>query len=146
MDDRKRIKRDYEGLIKRLHKKSTATQTLGEFSFFENGVKLIFSCKTIELEVDCNAVRDDAIPPGYYKVVKRWSKKYKWHFHITGVEGRSLILIHNANYSRQLLGCVGVGASHKDIDSDGLCDVTSSKSTLKRMNKILPKEFILKII
>ena len=107
---------------------------------------MVFKCKTIELEVDCNAVRDDAIPAGYYKVVKRWSKKYGWHFHITEVPNRSLILIHNANFSRQLLGCVAVGASHTDIDGDGLIDVTSSKSTLKRMNKILPDEWILKII
>ena len=144
MDNKKRIKRYYEGLLVR--EKSTETQTLGSFSFFDNGVKLIFSCKTIELEVDCNAVRDDAIPNGYYTVKKRWSQKYKWHFHITGVKGRSLILIHNANFSRQLLGCVGVGASHVDIDNDGLVDVTSSRSTLKRMNKVLPNEFILKII
>jgi len=143
MDNRKRIVRDYDAIIVR--EKSTETQTLGEFSYFQDRVKLIFSCKTIELEVDCNAVRDDAIPPGYYTVVKRYSEKYRWHFHITGVEGRSLILIHNANYSRQLLGCVGVGASHVDIDKDGLVDVTSSKSTLKRMNKILPEEFILKV-
>jgi hypothetical protein len=144
MDNRKRIVRDYDALLKR--QKSTETQTLGAFTYYQDRIKLIFSCKTIELEVDCNAYRDDAIPSGYYKVVKRYSKKYGWHFHITGVEGRTLILIHNANFSRQLLGCVGVGASHKDIDKDGLVDVTSSKSTLKRMNKIFPNEFILKII
>ena len=144
MNDKKRVVRDFDALLKR--KKSTETQTLGEFYFFFDRVKLVFSCKTIELEVDCNAVRDDAIPFGYYKVIKRWSKKYGWHFHITGVPNRSLILIHNANFSRQLLGCVGVGASHVDIDNDGLVDVTSSKSTMKRMNKVLPNEFILKIL
>ena len=144
MNDKKRIVRDYDALLKR--EKSTETQTLGEFGYFQDRVKLVFSCKTIELEVDCNAVRDDAIPPGYYKVKKRYSEKYRWHFHITDVPNRSYILIHNANYSRQLLGCVGVGASHVDIDGDGLVDVTSSKSTLKRMNKILPEEFVLKIM
>ena len=135
MDDKKRIKRDYDALLKR--EKSTDTQTLGQFDFFGESIKSIFSCKTVELEVDCNAVRDDAIPPGYYTVVKRYSEKYKWHFHITGVPNRSLILIHNANFSRQLLGCVAVGASHVDIDKDGLVDVTSSRSTLKRMKSIM---------
>lgn len=144
MDDKKRIKRDFDALLKR--GESTKTQTLGSFTYYQDRVKLVFSCKTLELEVDCNAVRDDAIPSGYYKVVKRYSPKYKWHFHITDVPNRSYILIHNANYSRQLLGCVAVGASHTDIDGDGLTDVTSSKSTLKRMNKVLPNEFILKIV
>lgn len=144
MDDRKRMKRGYDSLLKR--EKSTETQTLGQFDFYGESIKSIFSCKTIELEVDCNNVRDDAIPSGTYTVVKRWSQKYKWHFHITDVPNRSYILMHNANYSRQLLGCVGVGASHVDIDKDGLADVTSSKSTLKRMNKILPDTFTIKII
>lgn len=143
MDNRKRIVRDFDALLKR--EKSTETQTLGEFTYFEDRVRVTFTCKTIELEVDCNAVRDDAIPRGYYTVVKRYSPKYKWHFHITDVPNRSLILFHNANYSRQLLGCVGVGASHVDIDKDGLVDVTSSRSTLKRMNKVLPDRFLLKV-
>lgn len=144
MDDRKRVVRDFDAVLKR--EKSTETQTLGEFIFYGDSIKQIFSCKTVELEVDCNAVRDDAIPCGLYKVVKRHSAKYKWHWHITDVPNRDYILIHNANYSRQLLGCVAVGASHVDIDKDGLTDVTSSKSTLKRMNKILPDEWILKIV
>jgi len=144
MDDKPRIKRDHDALLKR--QKSTATQTIGEFSFYGESIRAIFTCKTIELEVDCNNVRDDAIPPGMYVVVKRWSQKYGWHFHIIDVPGRSLILFHNANYSRELLGCVGVGASHKDIDGDGKIDVTSSRSTLKRMNKVLPDRFTLKII
>lgn len=144
MDDKKRIKRDFDALLRR--ERSTKTQTLGEFIFYGDSIKPVFSCKTVELEVDKNAVRDDAIPCGTYTVVKRWSEKYKWHFHILDVPNRSYILIHNANYSRQLLGCVAVGASHKDIDKDGLIDVTSSKSTLKRMNKVLPDKFTLKII
>lgn len=143
MDNKKRIIRDFDALLKR--QKSTNTQTLGEFTFYQDRIKIIFYCKTIELEVDCNKIRDDAIPPGYYDVEKRWSEKYKWHFHIKDVPGRSYILIHNANFSRQLLGCIAVGSSHVDIDKDGLTDVTSSRSTLKRMNKILPNEFILKI-
>ena len=144
MDSKKRITRDFDALLKR--EKSTETQTLGEFTYYQDRLKVVFTCKTVELEVDCNAVRDDAIPAGDYTVIKRWSQKYKWHFHITNVPNRSYILIHNANYSRQLLGCVAVGASHADIDKDGLVDVTSSKSTLKRMNKVLPNEFILRII
>ena len=144
MDDKERIKRDYDGVLRR--ERSTKTQTIGEFTFYDENGKVIFSCKTVELEVDCNARRDDAIPNGLYKVVLRYSAKYKNHFHITGVPNRSLILMHNANFSRELLGCVGVGKKHADIDKDGLIDVTSSKATMKEMMSKLPDEWMLRIV
>jgi len=134
----------FDVLIQR--EKSSATQTLGELTVYENRIKPIYDCKTVELEVDVNAQRDDAIPNGIYKVVKRVSMKYGNHFHILDVPNRSYILIHNANYSRQLLGCVAVGTNHTDIDRDGLKDVTSSKATLKQLVELLPSEFILKIV
>jgi hypothetical protein len=137
---------EFDALLQRLHHLATPTQTPGEFTVYQDNIKPIFDCKTIELEVDCNAVRDDAIPPGTYTVVKRWSKKYEWHFHIKDVPNRDLILIHNANFSRQLLGCVGVGEKHMDIDKDGLIDVTNSKETMKKLLAILPEKFILKVI
>ena len=125
---------------------STETQTLGEMTCYLDQVKPIFDCKTLELEVDCNAKRDDAIPPGLYDVVKRWSQKYGWHFHILNVPNRDFILIHNANYSFQILGCIAVGISHQDINKDGLKDVTSSKATMKKLLDIMPDKFILKIV
>ena len=135
---------EFDVLLQR--EKSTETQTLGELTIFQDKVKPIFDCKTIELEVDSNAKRDDAIPEGLYKVIKRYSKKYGWHFHILDVPNRDYILIHAANYSRQLLGCIAVGLSHADIDKDGLEDVTSSNATLKKMNEILPDSFMLQIL
>ena len=122
------------------------TQTLGELDVFSDDDNLIFTCKTLELEEDINAVRDDCIPKGTYKVVRRFSEKYKNHFHILDVPNRSYILIHSANYSRQLLGCIAVGHAHIDIDGDGLKDVTSSKATMQRLNEILPNEFELQIL
>ena len=120
------------------------TQTLGELVVYDDN-QPIFKCKTIELEVDKNAKRDDAIPYGAYEVVKRVSSKYGNHFHVLNVPNRDYILIHNANYSRQLLGCIAVGQKHLDIDNDGLKDVTSSKLTLKRLNEVLPDSFSLEI-
>mgnify|MGYP005996027743 CR=1 FL=1 len=122
------------------------TQTLGTLTVYEDRIKPVYDCKTVELEVDKNAVRDDAIPAGLYDVEKRYSKKYGWHFHILNVENRSLILIHNANFSYQLLGCVAVGKKHIDINKDGLKDVTSSKATMKELLNILPDKFKLKIV
>ncbi len=135
---------DFDVLIQR--EESTETQTLGNLTVYTDRIKPIFDCKTLELEVDSNKKRDDAIPAGRYTVVKRNSAKYGNHFHITKVENRSYILIHAANFSRQLLGCIAPGASHTDIDKDGLKDVTSSKSTMKRLLKLLPDEFILEIV
>jgi len=123
----------------------STTQTLGELDIFD-GDKLVFSCKTLELEEDVNAVRDDCIPKGVYKVVLRNSAKYGDHFHVTNVPNRSLILIHAANYSRQLLGCIAVGKAHIDIDGDGLKDVTSSKATMAKLNEILKDDFELTIL
>lgn len=137
---------DFDALLERDKIQSNDVQTVGEFTYYEDKTKPIFDCKTIELEVDCNAKRDDAIPYGYYKCIKRYSKKYGWHIHITNVPNRDLILIHNANYSRELLGCVGVGEKHIDIDKDGLLDVTNSKNTLKKLMLIVADEFILKVI
>lgn len=121
------------------------TQTLGELIVFE-GDNAIYHCKTMELEEDINAVRDDCIPPGTYNVVKRYSAKYKEHFHVLDVPNRSYILIHSANYSRQLLGCIAVGKEHIDIDHDGLEDVTNSRVTMRELNNILPNKFKLQII
>ena len=136
----------YDMLIKRDKDKATKTQTPGELTVYTDQVKPVFDCATLELEVDKNAKRDDAIPAGTYTVVKRWSSKYKNHFHILDVENRDYILIHNANYSRQLLGCVAVGERHVDIDGDGLLDVNNSVRTLKKLVAMMPSEFKLKIV
>lgn len=42
------------------------------------------------------------------------------------VPGRSEILIHVANYVNQLMGCIAPGLYHRDIDNDGIIDVTNS--------------------
>ena len=114
-------------------------QTLGEFTYNA------FSCKTIELGWHGNEKQKSCVPKGIYKVVRRNSAKYGEHFHLTNVKDRDLILIHNANFSRQLLGCVGVGDKHTDIDGDGLRDVINSKATLRAMLKVLPEKFLLEI-
>ena len=136
----------FDWLIKRDKDKATETQTPGILTVYVDQIKPVFDCATLELEVDKNAKRDDAIPPGIYTVVKRWSSKYKDHFHILDVPNRDYILVHNANYSRQLLGCVAVGEKHRDIDGDGLTDVTNSVRTLKKLVAMMPNKFKLKIV
>lgn len=114
-------------------------QTIGEFHVVGGAVP--FSGKTVELEYNDNKKRISCIPPGTYIVVKRTSPKYGEHFHITNVPNRDFILIHACNYSRQLLGCIGVGDTHVDLDKDGLKDITNSKMTLTKLYKMMPSTF-----
>lgn len=112
-------------------------QTIGEFHV----IGADFSGKTMELEYNDNKKRISCIPCGAYIVKKRISKKYGEHFHITDVPNRDFILIHSCNYSRQLLGCIGVGDAHVDLDKDGLKDITNSKITLAKLYDIMPDTF-----
>jgi hypothetical protein len=120
---------------------SDKLQTLGELTVIGD----TFKCKTMELEYNDNKKRISCIPAGTYIVKKRTSDKYKEHFHITDVPNRDFILIHNCNYSRELLGCIGVGESFIDLDKDGLKDITNSKVTLKKLYDLMPSEFKLTI-
>ena len=120
-------------------------QTLGILTIYDDNNFPKWECRTLELPDKDNQSRISCIPKGAYTVVKRNSAKYGDHFHILDVPNRSYILVHNANYVRQLLGCIAVGLAHTDIDGDGLRDVTRSKSTLRDLNKELPDRFELTI-
>jgi hypothetical protein len=111
-------------------------QTLGTMHYDDKEV-----AKTLELPWRNNAQRISCIPTGTYRVIRRTSKKYGRHFHILGVDSRSYILIHHANFYYQLLGCIGVGRAHIDINGDGLRDITASRATMTRLLNLLPKEF-----
>lgn len=69
--------------------------------------------KTIELPWKLNSVRISCIPEGRYTLRKRYSVKFKWHFEIWGVKGRSYILIHAANNALlELKGCIAPVLHH----------------------------------
>ena len=64
-------------------------------------------CKTIELPWKNNERSVSCIPEGRYILEKRYSLKYKWHIHVTGVQNRSLILFHPANNAmKELNVCI----------------------------------------
>ncbi|MEO6901532.1 MAG: DUF5675 family protein [Bacteroidia bacterium] len=116
-------------------------QTLGNL----NVIGASFSCKTLELPYLDNKFQVSCIPCGTYIVKKRWSLKFGNHFHVTNVPNRSFVLIHFGNYYTDILGCILVGDAFKDINHDGLKDVTNSKVTLKKLYEIMPNEFKLVI-
>ena len=128
----------------------SATQTYGDF--IDDKGKLL--CKTLELPWLNNEKYVSCIPEGTYDVVQRVSKKYGIHWHITNVEDRDLILIHNGNYAGSknpisgtpdIKGCVMVGVSYGDINKDTILDITSSVVTMNKLRKTLPKSFQLTI-
>lgn len=123
-------------------------QTLGKGLVYDviDGVEVPkFSFVTLELPWKDNTQSVSCIPDGTYHIKKRVSEKHGQHFHILDVPGREFILIHSANFSRQLKGCIAPGASHFDINKDGLKDVTSSKTTLTHLLELLPEESELEI-
>jgi hypothetical protein len=119
-------------------------QTLGEFTLTDNGNE-IFRCKTLELPWLNNATQKSCIPTGTYKVIPRTSPKFKKHFHVLNVPGREYILIHPGNYHWDILGCILVGDTLKDINNDGFRDILNSKNTLNKILELAPNGFDLSI-
>ncbi|MBO0323447.1 hypothetical protein J0X14_14155 [Muricauda sp. CAU 1633] len=120
-------------------------QTLSNLFLFD-GDGLDFSCKALELPDEGNERNVSRIPSGKYTCKKRTSDKYGQHYHVTDVDGRSLILIHAGNYYTQTRGCILVGQDYYDINNDGYMDVTSSKYTMRLLLDFAFDEFELTII
>jgi hypothetical protein len=96
---------------------------------------------TLELPDLNNQRRISCIPLGEYEVVRRYSEKFGYHYHVLNVPGRDSILIHTGNYHSQILGCILVGTKLADINGDGYLDVTNSAIALKKMLETYPDGF-----
>lgn len=99
--------------------------TLGQLDF---GDQSIF---TLELPWVNNQVGVSCIPDGIYPVTKHVSPKFGRCYWIHNVIGRSEILIHPANYTRQLRGCIATGTEQGYLDQDDEIDNIHSKNALK---------------
>jgi len=66
-------------------------------------------------------------------------------FGLHRVPGRSHILIHAGNFTRDIEGCILLGERFADIDNDRITDVTNSRVTVNRL-KALVDSFELTII
>lgn len=131
-----------KGLLVRTYSKDLTSGTL--FINDDEGKELLF-VETLELPWKQNKQNVSCIPPDTYVVKKRYTEKFKWHFHIQDVPNRTWILIHPGNYTRQIQGCILPGLKHKDIDGDGIVDVVNSTKAIKKLLALLPEEFLLEI-
>jgi len=108
--------------MKLIRKVDSGKSTIGEL--YIDGE---FFCYTLELPWKENKNQVSCIPPGKRRVRIRPgtdSVNFRYdHLHIMDVPNRTWILIHVANYPRDILGCVGVGST-KDVDFVGNSRVT----------------------
>lgn len=123
-------------------------QIIGKLDVVDDNGDTLYSFSTLELPWKNNQRRVSCIPYGRYMVIKRWSEKYGNHFILLDVPNRDYILIHFGNYKRDTKGCILVGDGVTDINGDGLLDVTNSKNTMKKLNKIFSniEEFEIEIV
>lgn len=110
------------------------TNTLGQIDVISDRGDVVETYYTLELPWKNNEKQVSCIPVGIYPVVKHVSPKFGKCFWLQDVPNRSEILIHPANYTSELKGCIAVGMDHDDINKDGELDVTKS---LKAFGEIL---------
>lgn len=103
---------------------------------------------TLERPWHNNKIGESCIPAGTYRVTKRDPERYHWArfpmaFELHGTEPRTHILIHPGNYIEHSNGCILVGLAASNLISKFA--VWRSRAAIKRMYKIMPNEFLLKI-
>lgn len=122
-----------------------ATHTAGVLLVQDDLHNVLYSCVMLELPWRDNAVQQSCIPEGEYTVVSRVSEKFKLHYHIKDVPGRSYILQHAGNYTSQILGCQLPGVKFTHLNADKIPDVLHSRRTLDRLLALLGKSYTLTI-
>ena len=110
-------------------------KTLGDLELWDK--QLLLRLRTIELPWLDNEVGKSCIPAGIYQARIHQSPKFGWSLWIHDVPDRTQILVHAANFVRQLKGCIAPGLFHRDIDNDGIIDVTNSRDAMKVLEAYL---------
>jgi hypothetical protein len=88
---------------------------------------------TIERPWLNNAPFKSCIPQGAYQCDRYSSTKYPDTFEVCGVPERSKILIHVANYPRNVQGCIGLGM---ELMGDR-CAVSRSRDAVDLFNRLM---------
>lgn len=92
--------------LKLMRTKQTPDGVFGNLVIASGELQLV----TVEDDWRQNLARISCIPDGIYKLRRTIYYKHGYEtFEVTGVPGRSRILIHPANTEEDLEGCIGVG-------------------------------------
>jgi len=139
-----------------IRKDFETVQTTGEFILYDESGNVLFTAKTLELDVDGNKEGESCIPEGSYRMIPlknrpdhtTFNKESQGYFPylVKTVANRTGILFHHGNYHDDILGCILLGEEFYDIDGDGLKDVTNSRATMKELNKVLDEAVDLDIM
>ena len=123
-------------------------ETKGLFLVYDED-SLIYHCVCLELPDLGNQHFTSCIKEGTYLCKQEYSDKFKYHYRLYDVPGRSGVLMHIGNYAAgkkiDTEGCILPGLYFADINADGNTDVAESTKAMIKLLSILPKEFMLKI-
>lgn len=100
-------------------------------------------CVTCEDPWNDNKRNISCIPKGTYLCRDFSGTKYRNVWEVTGVPGRSAILIHQGNTISHTEGCILVGRGFNNVGDVPM--VTDSRLTLDMLRTVLPDEFYLTI-
>tara|TARA_R110000764_G_scaffold58467_5_gene127115 strand:- start:8063 stop:8500 length:438 start_codon:yes stop_codon:yes gene_type:complete len=86
------------------------------------------------------------IPEGLHAVKKRMSPSKRYEvIEYVAIRGRTYIQIHVGNFTSQILGCQLTGDGVKDVNEDGILDVTNSEKVFNELMSRAPDEFMVRI-
>ena len=106
--------------------------TIGVLTVIRSGN--FYQYKTLERPWRNNERKVSCIPEGTYQCVADDTGRFQW-WNILNVLDRDNIEIHEANYVRQLMGCISLGKEHGE--SDGIPCVWNSKQALQELVEAL---------
>lgn len=97
-----------------------------------------------------NAPNLSCIPPGSYRCVWHRSPKYGWVYLVTGIDGRSFVLVHPGNvggditkgYRTHTNGCILLGSRRGGLKIKGRMQraVLASRTTVRRFFSLMNRE------
>ncbi len=114
----------------------------------EDGEPLCFTC---EEPWKGNAPRVSCIPPGPNSPSARYecgphdTERFPGVWAVTGVPGRTAILIHAGNTIKDTQGCILVGTSFLRNPDYSVYGVADSRRALNRLRDLLPDYFTLTV-
>lgn len=125
---------------------SSESQTLGNIFILNELGGIEYECVSLELPWKNNERNISCIQKGIYTGVIHYSPNFGKCIWIQNVEGRSEILIHSANFNRELKGCISPGLDFRDIDNDNYLDVVYSRKALDNILKYVNDKIEIEII